>query len=114
MAGSMKTEMSNQDNNHQKSSDSLEDQQKEVEKKSPLDKVISWLLGAVVTAIISMVFLNYLMCNIKHPLNIQYLYTVNGLSKDKTPPSKCDETNSKSVETLVGLLATLIALKTKL
>jgi hypothetical protein len=39
---------------------------------------------------------------------------VNGLSKDRTPPSKCDDTNSKSVETLVGLLATLIALKTKL
>jgi hypothetical protein len=39
---------------------------------------------------------------------------VNGLSKDKMPPSKCDDTNSKSVETLVGLLATLIALKTKL
>lgn len=100
--------------NHQKSSDSLDDQQKEAEKKSPLDKVISWLLGAVVTSIITMVFFNYLVCNIKHPLNLQYLYTVNGLSKDKTPPSKCDETNSKSVETLVGLLATLIALKTKL
>lgn len=84
------------------------------EKKSHLDAVISWLLGAVVTAIISMVFFNYAVCNIKHPLNLQYLYTVNGLSKNKTPPSKCDDTNSKSIETLVGLLATLIALKTKL
>lgn len=92
-----------------------EDLKKEEEsKKSALDKVISWLLGAVVTAIISMVFFNYLVCNVKHPLNLQYLYTVNGLSKDKTPPSKCDDTNSKSIETLVGLLATLIALKTKL
>ena len=84
------------------------------EKKSPLDKVISILLGAVVSAIITLVFFNYLVCNIKHPLNLQYLYTVNGLSKDKMPPSKCDDTNSKSVETLVGLLATLIALKTRL
>lgn len=88
--------------------------EEELQKKSSLDKVISWLLGAVVTAIISMVFFNYLVCNVKHPLNLQYLYTVNGLSKDRTPPSKCDDTNSKSIETLVGLLATLIALKTKL
>jgi len=100
--------------NQEKLDSSFVDHAKGEEKKSPLDKVISWLLGAVVTAIISMVFLNYLMCNVKHPLNMQYLYTVSGLSKDKTPPSKCDETNSKSVETLVGLLATLIALKTKL
>ena len=91
-----------------------EELKEEQQKKSSLDKVISWLLGAVVTAIISMVFFNYLVCNVKHPLNLQYLYTVNGLSKDKTPPSKCDDTNSKSIETLVGLLATLIALKTKL
>ena len=91
-----------------------EELKEEQQKKSSLDKVISWLLGAVVTAIISMVFFNYLVCNVKHPLNLQYLYTVNGLSKDRTPPSKCDDTNSKSIETLVGLLATLIALKTKL
>lgn len=91
-----------------------ETQEQEQEKKSSLDKVISILLGAVVTAIISLVFFNYLVCNVKHPLNIQYLYTVNGLSKNHVPPSKCDDTNSKSIETLVGLLATLIALKTKL
>jgi len=100
--------------NPEKSDSSSADPVKEDEKKSPLDKVISILLGAVVSAIIAMVFFNYLVCNIKHPLNLQYLYTVNGLSKDKMPPSKCDDTNSKSVETLVGLLATLIALKTKL
>ena len=86
----------------------------EEERKSQLDKVISWLLGIVVSAIITLVFFNYAICNIKHPLNIQYLYTVNGLSKDRTPPSKCDDSNSKSVETLIGLLATLIALKTKI
>lgn len=103
-----------QESNQEKLDSSSDAHQKEAEKKSHLDVVISWLLGAVVTAIISMVFLNYMMCNVKHPLNMQYLYTVSGLSKDKTPPSKCDETNSKSVETLVGLLATLIALKTRL
>jgi len=103
-----------QENNSQNSSGSLEDQQKEEGKKSNLDKVISWLLGIVVSAIIGMVFFNYAVCNFKHPLNLQYLYTVNGSSKDKMPPSKCDDTNSKSIETLVGLLATLIALKTKL
>ncbi len=107
-------EESPQENSSQNLLGSSEDQQKEAEKKSPLDKVISILLGAVVSAIITLVFFNYLVCNIKHPLNLQYLYTVNGLSKDKMPPSKCDDTNSKSVETLVGLLATLIALKTRL
>jgi len=100
--------------NQEKLEPSSADHVKEDEKKSPLEKVISILLGAVVSAIITLVFFNYLVCNIKHPLNLQYLYTVNGLSKDRTPPSKCDDTNSKSVETLVGLLATLIALKTKL
>lgn len=100
--------------NQQRSSDLSEDQQKEVEKKSQLDKVISWLLGIIVSSIITLVFFNYAICNIKHPLNMQYLYTVNGLSKNKTPPSKCDDSNSKSVETLIGLLATLIALKTKI
>lgn len=103
-----------QENNSKNLLDSSDDQQNEVEKKSHLDIVISWLLGVVVSAIIGMVFFNYAVCNFKHPLNIQYLYTVNALSKDKTPPSKCDDTNSKSIETLVGLLATLIALKTKL
>ena len=103
-----------QESNQEKLDSSSVDHPKEAEKKSPLDKVISILLGAVVSAIITLVFFNYLVCNIKHPLNLQYLYTVNGLSKDKMPPSKCDDTNSKSVETLVGLLATLIALKTRL
>jgi hypothetical protein len=107
-------EESPQENNSQNLSDLSEDQQKEEEKKSQLDKVISWLLGIVVGSIITLVFFNYAICNIKHPLNIQYLYTVNGLSKNKTPPSKCDDANSKSIETLVGLLATLIALKTRL
>ena len=107
-------EESHQENNSQNSSGSSEDQRKEAEKKSNLDKVISWLLGIVVGSIITLVFFNYAICNIKHPLNLQYLYTVNGLSKDKVPPSKCDDTNSKSIETLVGLLATLIALKTRL
>ena len=108
------SEESSQNYNQEKLESSSADHAKKVEEKTHLDKVISWLLGAVVTAIISIVFLNYLMCNVKHPLNMQYLYTVNALSKDKNPPSKCDDTNSKSVETLVGLLATLIALKTKL
>jgi hypothetical protein len=107
-------EESHQENNSQNLSGSSEDQRKEAEKKSNLDKVISWLLGIVVGSIITLVFFNYAICNIKHPLNLQYLYTVNGLSKDKVPPSKCDDTNSKSIETLVGLLATLIALKTRL
>lgn len=107
-------EESPQENNSQNLSDSSDDQQKEVEKKSHLDKVISWLLGIVVSSIIGMVFFNYAVCNFKHPLNMQYLYAIDALSKDKTPPSKCDDTNSKSIETLVGLLATLIALKTKL
>lgn len=107
-------EESPQENSSQNLSGSSEDQQKEVEKKSNLDKVISWLLGIVVGSIITLVFFNYAVCNIKHPLNIQYLYTVNGLSKNKNPPSKCDDANSKSIETLVGLLATLIALKTRL
>jgi hypothetical protein len=107
-------EESPQENSSQNLSGSSEDQRKEAEKKSNLDKVISWLLGIVVGSIITLVFFNYAICNIKHPLNLQYLYTVNGLSKDKVPPSKCDDTNSKSIETLVGLLATLIALKTRL
>lgn len=103
-----------QESNQEKLDSSSAAPAKKEEKKSNLDTVISWLLGSVVTAIITLVFFNYAICNVKHPLNIQYLYTVNGLSKDRVPPSKCDDSNSKSVETLVGLLATLIALKTRL
>lgn len=79
-----------------------------------LDTIVPLLITAVTVSIISMTFMNYKICNFKVVESLHYLHLVNGFGKDKKPPSKCDDNTSQSIQTLMSLLATIIALKTDL
>ena len=78
-----------------------------------LDNVVPFLVILVSSSIIGMTFLNYAICNFRWPLSIHYQAAVQGVKKEAVS-SKCDETTSQSVQTLMALLATIIALKADL
>jgi hypothetical protein len=79
-----------------------------------LDNIVPLLVGIIATSIIGMTFVNYAICNFKVNQSLHFLYLVNGFGKDKKPPSKCDDNTSQSIQTLMALLATIIALKADL
>jgi hypothetical protein len=80
-----------------------------------LDNIVPMLVAFVATAIVGMTFTNYVICNFKVMTSLHYLYLVNAFNKsDAKPPSKCDDNTSESVQTLMSLLATIIALKADL
>ena len=79
-----------------------------------LDTIVPLLITAVTVSIISMTFMNYKICNFKVVESLHYLHLVGGFGKDKKPPSKCDDNTSESIQTLMSLLATIIALKADL
>lgn len=83
-------------------------------KPPTLDSVVPLLVAFVVTSIVSMTFINYAICNFKVIESLHYLHLVGGFGKDKRPPSKCDDNTSQSIQTLMSLLATIIALKADL
>jgi len=105
---SMKTEDHNQKDNQQKSSGSSEDQQKEVGKKgSTLNK----LIFIVCCAIIGFVGVNFVSCNFMVPGTINKA-NVEGELKNP-PPLDCKESERRGYETLLTILTTVIALRTK-
>ena len=79
-----------------------------------LDSIVPLLVAFVTISIVGMTFTNYKICNFKVPDSIHYLNLIGGFSKDKKPPSKCDDNTSQSIQTLMSLLATIIALKADL
>lgn len=79
-----------------------------------LDNIVPLLVAFVAASIVGMTFMNYAICNFKVVQSLHYLYLVNGFGKDKKPPSKCDDNTSQSIQTLMSLLATIIALKADL
>jgi len=79
-----------------------------------LDNIVPILVSVITVSIIGMTFTNYAICNFKIDKSLHFLYLVNGFGKDKKPPSKCDDNTSQSAQTLMGLLATIIALKADL
>ena len=79
-----------------------------------LDNIVPILLAFVTISIVGMTYMNYKICNFKVEDSIHYLNLVGGFSKDKKPPSKCDDNTSQSIQTLMSLLATIIALKADL
>lgn len=79
-----------------------------------LDNIVPLLVAFVAASIVGMTFMNYAICNFKVIQSLHYLYLVNGFGKDKKPPSKCDDNTSQSIQTLMSLLATIIALKADL
>lgn len=79
-----------------------------------LDEMVPILVAFVAASIVGMTFINYAICNFKMPQSIHFIYMVGGFGKEKKPPSKCDDNTSQSIQTLMSLLATIIALKADL
>ena len=80
-----------------------------------LDNIVPALVAFVAASIVGMTFTNYVICNFKVMRSLHYLYLVKAFSQSgEKPPSKCDDNTSESIQTLMSLLATIIALKADL
>lgn len=79
-----------------------------------LNNIVPLLVAFITASIVGMTFINYSICNFKIVQSLHYIYLVSGFSKDRKPPSKCDDNTSQSIQTLMSLLATIIALKADL
>ena len=105
----MKEEDLNQKDNQQKLSDSSEDQQKEVEKKH--GSILNKLIFIVCCSIIAFVGVNFISCNFMIPGTINKANVLGGLKNP--PPLDCKESERRGYETLLAILTTVIALRTK-
>ena len=105
----MKEEDLNQKDNQQKSSDSSEDQQKEVGKKQ--SSLLNKLIFVICCSVIGFVGLNFVSCNFMIPGTINHANLLGGLKNP--PPSDCNESQRRGYETLLTILTTVIALRTK-
>ena len=80
-----------------------------------LDNIVPMMVAFVATAIVGMTFTNYVICNFKVMTSLHYLYLVKAFNQSGAkPPSKCDDNTSESIQVLMSLLATIIALKADL
>lgn len=80
-----------------------------------LDNIVPLLVAFVAASIVGMTFTNYIICNFKVMSSLHYLYLVKAFNQSGAkPPSKCDDNTSESIQTLMSLLATIIALKANL
>lgn len=102
-------EESHQKNNSPKSSDSSEDPQKEVGKKQK--SILSNLIFIVCCSIITFVGMNFITCNFMVPGTITHANLLGGLKNP--PPSDCNESQRRGYETLLTILTTVIALRTR-
>jgi hypothetical protein len=105
----MREEGHNQKDNSQKSPDSSGDQQKEEGKKH--GSILNKLIFVVCCAIIGFVGINFISCNFMLPGTINSA-NVKGDLKNP-PPLDCKESERRGYDTLVVLLTTVIALRTK-
>ena len=102
-------EESHQKNNSQKSSDSSEDLPKEVEKKH--GSLLNKLIFIICCAVIVFVGVNFISCNFMLPGSMNQA-NVKGDLKNP-PPLDCKESERRGYETLLTILTTVIALRTK-
>lgn len=105
----MREENQSPNPNPQRSPDSSGDQQKEEGKKH--GSILNKLIFAVCVATIGFVGLNFLACNFMLPGSINAA-NLNGNLKNP-PPLDCKESEKKGYETLLTILTTVIALRTK-
>ena len=105
----MKDADHNQKDNQQKSSDSSEDQQKEVGKKQ--SSLLNKLIFVICCSVIGFVGLNFVSCNFMIPGTINHANLLGGLKNP--PPSDCNESQRRGYETLLTILTTVIALRTR-
>ena len=102
-------EESHQKNNSQKSSDSSEDLPKEVGKKH--GSLLNKLIFIICCAVILFVGVNFISCNFMLPGSMNQA-NANGKLKNP-PPLDCKESERRGYETLLTILTTVIALRTK-
>ena len=99
----------NQKDNQQKSSDSSDDQPKEVEKKH--GSILNKLIFIICCSIIGFVGVNFIACNFMVPGTINKANVLGGLKNP--PPLDCKESERRGYETLLTILTTVIALRTR-
>ncbi len=102
-------EESHQENNSQKSSDSSDDLQRGVGKKH--GSILNKLIFVICCAVIGFVGINFIACNFMVPGTINKA-NVEGDLKNP-PPLDCKESERRGYETLLTILTTVIALRTK-
>ena len=105
----MKDADHNQNDNQQKSSDSSEDLPKEVGKKH--GSLLNKLIFIICCSVISFVGLNFVACNFMVPGTISRANVLGGLKNP--PPLDCKESERRGYETLLTILTTVIALRTR-
>lgn len=106
----MREEDHNQKDNFQKSSDSSEDLPSVVEKKH--GSLLNRLIFIVCCSVISFVGVNFIACNFMIPGTISRANVLGGLKNP--PPLDCKESERRGYETLLTILTTVIALRTKI
>jgi hypothetical protein len=94
--------------NNQNSSSPQKDQRK-VDIKVDL---LTRLVFIICVSIVSFVGIKFISCNFMIPGTITSANVLGGLKNP--PPLDCEESDKKSYDTLMALLATIIALKAKL
>ena len=105
----MKNDLPNQKDNQQKSSDSSEDLPNVVEKKH--GSLLNKLIFIICCSVITFVGLNFAACNFMVPGTISRANVLGGLKNP--PPLDCKESERRGYETLLTILTTVIALRTK-
>ena len=102
-------EESHQKNNSQKSSGSSDDLPKEVGKKH--GSILNKLIFIICCSIIGFVGVNFVACNFMIPGTINKANVLGGLKNP--PPLDCKESERRGYETLLTILTTVIALRTR-
>ena len=105
----MKEEDLNQKDNQQKSSGSSDNLPKEVGKKH--GSILNKLIFIICCSIIGFVGINFIACNFMIPGTINKANVLGGLKNP--PPLDCKESEKKGYETLLTILTTMIALRTR-
>jgi hypothetical protein len=105
----VKNDLPNQNDNLQKSNEPSKDQQEKVKRKTPLLNKLILIVGCSIVIFVGM---NFMSCNFMIPGSIQHANSL-GILKNP-PPTDCKESERRGYETLITLLTTVIALKTKM
>ena len=105
----MKEEDLNQKDNQQKSSGSSEDLPNVVGKKG---SILNKLIFIICCSVITFVGANFVACNFLIPGTTNHANLLGGLKNP--PPTDCKESEKRGFETLLTILTTVIALRTKL
>jgi hypothetical protein len=105
----MKDANHNQKDNQQKSLDSSDDLPKEVGKKH--GSLLNKLIFIICCAVIVFVGVNFISCNFMLPGSMNQA-NANGKLKNP-PPLDCKESERRGYETLLTILTTVIALRTR-